>query len=528
MYKAYHNGELFFDSSSDMLELALIKADVTMELNGAGSFVFTLAQNNVAFGQFRSLASKVDVYRDNEIIFSGRVIIPSNDLYVVETITCEGMYSVLNDTVYRPTPQPFNGQLSDLVELLLASHNSQVEADKQIQIRNLTVTDEYMFRAYENIGSTMGRLEDLRDSYGGYMSVSKNAGQLWFDWIADIEETSAQRIALGENLLNIQQESSGADVITVLIPLGAEIEDENGVKKRIDITSVNGGLDYLESTTGISNYGRIVRTQIWDDVTQPSILRQKGIEYLSQTAKQQTTISLSALDLADIGEQVNHFSVGERIYVESAPHGVADFFTCTQQGLNLLDPAQNTLTLGASVLGYIENRQKVANQQAQIIDHINSTYASNLDVSELERLVSEHSTGIEQNSEYIRSYAELIETLRDQINKQSTELIQTANSIAALVKENDELKTFLEIRSDGVYIGKGGEAVQSRQTATSYQFIDSYGNILLEINTEGMTTPTVNATSQVAFLSGSTPQWAIRKGEEINDRYNLNDVWIGG
>ena len=528
MYRAYHNGELFFDTNANIDELALLSAQVDFQLGGAGSFSFTLDKHNLAFGTFKNLKSKVDLYRGNDLIFSGRVIEPSTELYLNETIICEGMFAVLNDSVYRPTPQPFNGTLPELIALLISNHNTQMEEDKQLNIGTINVTDEYMYRSYENTETTMKRLQDLVDSYGGYMSVVKNNNKLWFNWIKNLEDISTQKIELGNNLLDISRESSGTDIITVLIPLGADAEDENGVKRRINISSVNGGLDYLEDAEGIEKYGRIVKTQIWNDVTQPSLLRQKGLEFLNERSKQKTTIELSAIDLADIGEAIDNFKVGEKIYVQSLPHGVDGYFIATEQSLDLLTPEQNKLTLGANLLGYIENRQRAERARNQIIDQINSSYANNTAVNELSHLVSEHSTGIEQNSEYIRSYAELIETLRDQINKQSTELIQTANSIAALVKENDELKTFLEIRSDGVYIGKGGEAVQSRQTATSYQFIDSYGNILLEINTEGMTTPTVNATSQVAFLSGSTPQWAIRKGEEINDRYNLNDVWIGG
>ena len=531
MYRAYLNGELFFNTGANLEELSLQSAQLQLQLGGGGTFKFTAEQSNICYDDFDNPQSYIDVYRDNDLIFSGRVISPTQDLRKSKAVTCEGLFSVLNDSVYRAPLTPFNGTLAELVEVLIDSHNAQVESAKQIQIRNITVSDDYMFRQYENVESTMKRLQDLVQSYGGYMSVEKVGGLLYFDWIAEVTEVNSQTVTV-RSITSINKTSTIKDIVTVLIPLGTEIENEDGTKQRLTIEAVNGGVDYLESTTGIEAYGRINGVEIWDDVTNASILKTKGQQFLADKARTALSLSITAVDLADVGTEgvTEHFNIGTRIRVNVPHMEIDDYFTVNTLSLNLLQPESNSITVGASGLGYIgRTANKEAQQDARIVK-ISNEYVSNGRVNEINDRVVTAETAIAQNNELIQATAQRITSVNGLVETLQTIVNQNAESIEALITSNNKIALALKIDENGVTIGKQDDPVYSRQTNNAYQFVDSAGNIvLLEINTTGIVAPTVNATEQVAFLSGDTPQWAIRKGEDdANGHYNLNDVWIGG
>ena len=91
--------------------------------------------------------------------------------------------------------------------------------------------------------------------------------------------------------------SSG--VFTVLIPLGARTENEDGTEgPRLTISSLyQDERDYLENTTAVNLFGRIVRTNVWDDVTVASNLRTKGQTFLNAGVEMAVTLSIKAVDL---------------------------------------------------------------------------------------------------------------------------------------------------------------------------------------------------------------------------------------
>lgn len=531
MYRAYHNGNLFFDTSADIDELTLASATIQFQLGGAGTFNFTAEESNICYEDFDTPKGYVDVYRNNDLIWSGRIITPTQDLYKQKSVVCEGMFAVFNDSVYRAPLEPFNGTLAELIGNLISSHNEQVESDKQINIRTITVTDDYIYREYENVEPTMKRLLDLVDSYGGYMSVSKVGGLLYFDWLSEIEDVVDQTIEVG-SISSITKKSSIKDVITVLIPLGAEQELADGTKRRVTIESVNNGNDYLESAVGIETYGRINGVNVWDDVTTPSILKAKGQQYLSEKAQTLLSLSITAVDLADLAEEESneHFKTGKRVRV-NVPHlEIDDYFTITTQNLNLISPASNSITVGATGFGYVG---RMANKEAETqakLQKVIAEYANTEVVNGILERVQNNSTMIEQNSEEISLTATEISSIDGLINQLQTVISQNSEAIEALIISNNKIAVAIKVDENGVTIGKQDDPVYSRQTNSAYQFVDSTGNVvLLEINTIGITAPTINASEQVAFLSGGVQQWAIRKGEDdVHGNYNLNDVWIGG
>lgn len=526
-YRAYLNDQIFFSTSSADDTLKLTAAQIDLFNGQAGSFTFTVPPDNVAFDMFNKFTSYVDVYRDTDLVFSGRVLEDGKTFTTEQTIMCEGLLAVLNDSLFRP--RTINDTLQNLVEAIIDEHNDQVGADKQITIGTITVEDEYVYRAYETIETSWSRLADLVESYGGFMQVVKTQGVLYLNWWQEYEQTNTQTIDFGSNILDITQQSSGADIVTVLVPQGAEATNEDGTNTRVGIAEVNGGLDYIVNSDGVTEFGLIVGVQTWDDVTQPAILKAKAINWLNDIARNRVTINLSVVDLSAVEHDVEHFTIGQKVVVTSLPHGInGQAFTVQERHLNLLDPTQNQMSLGQEIIGYVGKTNRALAENIQRIDRISADYVTNDRVNSINTLLESYETQILQTSEMVASIASQITTINDQITANTTRIEQTANQLSVFVDANGETLTYFILDAQGLWIGNPADPVRLLETNNSIKFVDSTGNtVLLEINTGGIVTPTVGATNQLSLLNGTVGEWAIRKGDLIGGRHNLDFVYIG-
>ena len=371
-YKAFLNNNIFFDTTSMTDSLSLTTAKLSLQAGSAGTFTFTIPPVNTAYGNLHKLVDYVDVYRDDELIFSGRIYSIEETFDTQLKVTCEGLLTILNDSVFRPVT--FQGDLHDLVRDLLDSHNEQVEAEKQIQTGYLFIGDDPCYRAYQNYESTISRVQDLVESYGGWVRIRKTNGSLYLDWYDRNRDGVDQTVDFGQNLLDIKQEENSDGICTVLIPLGAA--NENNV--RVNITSVNDGKDYLVADQQyITQYGYVVGTHIWDDVTVPSILKTKGQNWLNACVTPKRTINLTAVDLADAGYDVESFRPGQVIKVRSAPHGIdGEWFDCNTQSLDLLHPENTKLSLGTQQIGFIKASRTESAQVNRTLEQIVASYAT--------------------------------------------------------------------------------------------------------------------------------------------------------
>lgn len=525
MYTAYLNDNLFFSTSSGADGLKLVTAQLNLQAGQAGTFTFSIAPDNVAYSEFKKLTSWVDVYRDTVLLFSGRVIEITEDFKLIRTITCEGLLAVLADSVFRPVT--YNGTLQSLVQTMIESHNAQVDADKQLTIGTITIEDEYLYRAYEDYESTISRLMDLVDSYGGYMTVTKQGDTLYFDWREEIAGLNSQGINFGDNLLDITQAESATEIVTILIPLGAEVDNEDGTSARLTISAVNDDKDYLINQDAIDEFGQVVGIQIWDDVTVDSILKSKAQAWLNAQAVNKVSINVSAADLAFTDDMIDYFMIGQTIPVKSTVHGINANFVALEQSLNLLDPSMDRMVLGSTVAGYINTMQKAVQNNKALVESVLHDYVTNQEVADRSAAIQQ--SIIEQTSDNIRTAVETINGTIGNITDRLTAVEQTSDSWNVYISENGEVLTYMKVDAQGLWIGRAQDPIQLLETNQAIKFVDSSGNVtLLEINTEGLITPSVSASEQVAFLSGSTPEWAIRKGAVLNSRHNLNDLWIGG
>lgn len=350
MYEVYCDSFLLYSSTIENLKI--IRPKVSLEDNKTGSFTFTIYPDHPYYEQINKLTSIITVYQDNYLLFRGRVLNEELGFRNEKSITCEGDLAFFLDSIQRP--YNYSGSITGFLTQLINNHNSQVDAAKRFTLGNVTVIDSNntIARSDINYTKTWDVIEEkLLDELGGHIIVRHENNVNYVDYLADYSTISNQSIEFAKNLLDMKRTRKGQDIITALIPLGANLVDEHGEEttERLTVASVNGGLDYIYDQAAVNEFGWIFATNIWDDVTVASNLLTKGNAYLASLCEMNTTIELSAADLAGTGQNVSSFHLGTYVRVTSNPHGIDQNFLVSKLSIDLMNPASNKLTLGGVV-----------------------------------------------------------------------------------------------------------------------------------------------------------------------------------
>lgn len=470
MYRVYCDGLPIYN---DKLEgLKIFSPSLDLELNKTGSFSFTLYPDHPYYGSIQKLKSIITVYQEDYLLFRGRVLDDEIGFYNERKVTCEGELAFLLDSIKRP--YDFTGSVAEYLELLLESHNAQVDETKRFALGNVTVTDpnDYIVRSNIDYTDTWKEMNDkLLTLLGGFLSVRHADGVAYLDYLADFALLSPQKIEFGKNLLDQKRIIKGADVATVVIPLGAKLKDAEGkdTDKRLTIETVNGGADFLEDASAISQYGTIVKTVVFDDVTIAENLKAKGQAYLSSVVTLPESIELTAADLATVSTAFSSFHLGTYVDVVSKPHGLNQKFLVRKLSINLLDPAANKLTLGGVFEGLAASLKGLTDTQGKIINEI----------SESVRKASEAVYNVEQNLESsIRQSEENIKaTVAESyyLKDETDALVSSVSTTIEQTKESVEIQ-FTQFNADLEAVANGADA-EFEEIRKYIRFVD--GSILL-------------------------------------------------
>lgn len=387
MYKVFADGEILCSSEAE--ELALLDPIVNLEANCAGSFTFKMPPDHPFYDSLVFRQTLIDVYLDDELIFEGVPVSDSTDFYNVKTVECEGELSFLNDTVLGQAKYT-NQTVSSLLAAYLQEHNDKADTFKQFQLGSVTVDGGNSLLRYTNYQTTMKEIgEDLIDNFGGYLRVRHDNGVRYLDYLSASPRTSSQVIQVGKNLMDLVQNTSTLDICTVLIPLGAKLEESSieGLEERLTVKSVNNNKEYIIGT-GSAFFGYVWRTVTWDDVTVASNLLSKAQAYLSDAQWANLVITATAYDLGLAVEDVQKFRVLDTIRVVSAPHGLDRTFMLTALQIDLNHPGSTTITLGS------EQTLSLSAQSAALTNEINSQTTNIIrSAAENARQILESATG---------------------------------------------------------------------------------------------------------------------------------------
>lgn len=365
MYQVYCNDRILFDSKIE--ELQLQSASLDLELGKTGSFEFVIYPTHPNYDAVVPMAM-ISVSRNYETIYGGRVLSIKYGFYNEKQVSCEGELAFLLDSMIEP--HNFAGSFVGYFNFILVEHNAQVEAEKQFLRGSVTVgeIDPYPLEEKEYKSALELLNTWVVEPSGGYLSVRYENGKKYLDFLsvhADASNVSGQTIELGKNLLDISREFDGTKVFTAIIPLGAKIE---GTDERLNVKDVNSGKAYFINQTAAALYGKIYRTVIFDNITNPYTLLTAASEYLLENYTGETSIEITAADLSGVDHTVDFFRVGQWVKVNVGHHfdNETQTFLIKKLTINLLSPAETKIVIGEVKKGLSETVASISNSVSNI------------------------------------------------------------------------------------------------------------------------------------------------------------------
>lgn len=351
MIEIYIDGALAHSTAADDEAHIALNVRPTLDIEDSGSLSFVLPPGNAQYDAIRKMKSIVTLYQDGVLLFRGRVTESERDNFNQKTVHCEGDRAFLNDSLWEE--QTFSGTAADLFRQLIANHNGQVDAEKRFTVGTITAVESYTTIEDDQqintrrLTDTASVIEDrLLSMFGGYLRTRTQDGVTYIDWLKDFTEESSQTISFSVNLLDLTEKMDASSVFTVLIPLGySEIGEDGTYEDPVNITSVNGGKEYIENAEAVALYGRIWRSKTWGNTKDPAQLLEKGWEYL-RTGMELRTLEIKAVDMHLTDAEIAMIRIGTKVHIASDPHGIDLHMVCAKIDPDYDKPENTTFTFG--------------------------------------------------------------------------------------------------------------------------------------------------------------------------------------
>lgn len=567
MYTVYCDGYLLHDPR--LPDYILADPTLTMEVNKAGSFTFTIYPTHPSVSHIVKLSSVVSVYQDGTLLWRGRVLDDTKGWLNQKKVTCEGSLAYLNDSMIAPFDFPDDfvddaayqtalngGNVIDyFFGWILTQHNAQVESWQQIQKGNVTVTDpnNYITRSASDYTSAWDLIsKKLVENLGGYIVLRHEQSGMYLDYLSSIAYTNTQAIDFGINLTDLSQKVDAAKMYTAMVPLGKEIDDGNGNRARVDVSSLGNGLvsgdvyisgKYVYDQSAVNMYGWIcapTNETTWNDVERPENLITRAVARLENTGILFTeSLTIKAVDLHLTDDAIAALRCGQYVIVSSDPHDISGSKLLTKLTIKLADPQASTIDIGEEKLSLTDTNAQQQSDNAQRIEKTETDIAENrADINVVRNEIITVSTQLTQTAEEIviaalKDYVtqDEIATYQSQLSQLTTtaegfsfDFEQVRGTLSDLGGEINKQSQYIRLSNGEIHIGKSGSAITSVYTNDSLEFRYN-GVTVAEFSNEFLTVRNVKVQNQLQLAT----DWAIRPGEYVTGKgYNLNDVWIGG
>lgn len=451
MYQIKCDDKILFDLRDK--DLIVANPKLKLEVNRAGELSFTIYADHPYFNDIKKLKSIIRVYQfrkgvsiDGKLLFKGRVIESEQFFNNEKKITCESKLAMLIDSQTPPFALEggtltsggqtiYTGDASParLFKWVVEQHNKQVEDFQKFALDETEVTIDYTIDGAEytktvpkyctvvDANDTIIRSNTAYDStfntittkfvelLGGYINVKYDVekdGEIvdLLEYVHDFTHEAAQTIEFGENLLDIEQAVNGADVATVLIPLGKSEGESSTTIAEIadgeynDLAVAESGADVVKegdriwSKEAVEKYGKIVKTITFDDVEEAQNLFKKAVAKLKgESVLLGATITLKAVDLALVDKDIESFYWQDKIRVYSKPHGITEgvrgaLYLLEAIDHDLLEPQNTEIVLGKTwrtLTDVTLGAGREASGTAKITNEIYADYTTNQEVKDI-------------------------------------------------------------------------------------------------------------------------------------------------
>ena len=483
MYRILCDSYVLYDPR--LPELFVFEPELTQKKNEPGELTFKIPKEHPHYGVLEKLKSRIKVYRDDTLIWVGRAIEDERDMYENRKVVAEGVLAFLLDSILRPFTM--DGIATEAWAYILSQHNAQVNAHQRFVFGNCNLVGPVSIATKDYLSAWQILKTSLLDTLGGYLIArfDENENPI-LDYLANVPDTSTQKIEFGENLIDLILSKSTSETYTACVPLGAALRDidpESDSDARLTIESVNDGQDFVIDSALAAEYGVIfspIGSTTWDEITDASILMNQGRDWLSGTGTRfKQTIKLSAVDLHNADANVESFQFLDKVAVSCGTLCPEETYVLSELTIPLNNPASTGIVLGDSRPSLIGEEIR---QNTSVKNRIESIEADYTKHGEIKGIVQEQ---ISQNTSILQSAQQIILTaLEDYVRTQDFVALQdtiqtsfsvmagtieanfteTASRISTLNGETSQqfesVRSFIRLISSGIVIGKSTSAIK--------------------------------------------------------------------
>lgn len=265
VYRIVANDKEIYASNNIDIHYGIINPVVTLEDSSTNSAQFQIPPDHYFYNEIKRLKTKCLVYRNDEIIFEGRVISENIDMYNRRDVLFEGALAYLNDT-RQPQREYSYFTVIDIFNSILAVHNDKMVNDPDRVILpgvvNVDVdfprTDYYWYTQYESTLEAIQNLAQACEAHIRVRTVNENGTiKRYLDMFKNITDVSKQKIIFGSNLEDFTRNYDMGELATVLLPLGKHKERDNDVGDVMIPGDPNGPMEEVDggNTVAWREYG---------------------------------------------------------------------------------------------------------------------------------------------------------------------------------------------------------------------------------------------------------------------------------
>lgn len=457
----------------------LTSGSIKQGINSIDSFSFSILSNNIGFNKLREFKTLINVYNEKRGIyeFQGRVLTCNPSMsdkgLISKSVVCESVLGYLQD-VEQEYVYEQNWTGLELLTHLLNYHNANTEEEKHFYPGNV-FSDENIYVGIQRETTWKCITEKIINKIGGEIEIRIENGKRYIDIVEQRGTTKITTIELTKNMKSISKSSDPSSYITRLIPLGAKLTDEEGneTEERVDITSVNNGLNYIDDVIAIENYGIIKKYQTWDDVHEPSILKTKGQNFLIENNKVLQKYSISYVDLALLGIDIDYIDVCNYYPVKNKLLAIDETLRVISKTIDIINKTSTSVEIGDNfkTLSDLEvERENQLNQSINTIEKIESNYVTNQAISnvtntlysyidqtssEIQSTVSEIYTSKNEFSEYQTNISSMFTQQSDSFQMTFSEIVQSITNLDGTVNSNyNELVKYIRFKNGTITLGE--------------------------------------------------------------------------
>ncbi|UOB21520.1 phage tail spike protein [Macrococcus armenti] len=406
----------------------LSSATLERQINSIDSSSISLFHSFLDKTKFniKSFKTMLEIYntKKNKFEFRGRVITPDHSMEssgeFKHQLTFEGVKAFLKDSLQIQSFE-FDKAPIDLLKLVINHHNSEVKTEtyKRFSVGTVDVPkpvipvdetyreEEKYFYRYDDKDTLSTIEEDLVNKYGGTIVIELTESENIIHWYKDYAKEKTTKIALGENLQNIQYKIDPTDIITRLKPLGVSSETANGQEIKLTIADVNNGNPYIDIPDLISVYGVQTGAVDFNDMYTPETLKAAANKWIKEQSKKvaNVSISLDALDLELIGLRPDSLEIFNVHTVEVAPLNISDKMKIIGESIDLIQPHNKSVTIGDKPWTMEDVQKQIARERTREVERklAESTTALNYKIGAVSNDLKNVTEGFNESTSTLQS-----------------------------------------------------------------------------------------------------------------------------